>query len=109
MHPRLHGVFRKSAAAHDHFRAPRRLPCVGAVCCAFLAGPWARSAAQLPQYRIAAWLIGIGVGLWAFTWSGSSLSQEGLAAATRLLDLTAGASGRRAGRPGWGRRSGATG
>ena len=54
---------------HKHFRRPRILPYIGAVSCAFLAGPWARSAAQMPQYRIAAWLLGIGVVLWALTWA----------------------------------------
>ncbi|MFQ8430418.1 APC family permease [Amaricoccus sp. W119] len=61
-------VLRKQKVEHDHFRAPGWVPWVGAVTCAFLAGPWARSASQMPQYRIAAWLIGIGVILWALTW-----------------------------------------
>ena len=48
---------------------PGFLPWVGAFTCAFLVGPWARSAAQMPQYRIAAWLLAIGVVLWAVTWA----------------------------------------
>jgi amino acid transporter len=59
---------RQPPVGHAHFRAPGPLPWIGAVTCAFLAGPWARSAAQLPQYRIAAWLLAIGIVLWAFTW-----------------------------------------
>ena len=62
-------VLRNQPAGHAHFRAPRWVPWVGAATCAFLAGPWARSAAQMPQYRIAAWLLGIGVVLWALTWA----------------------------------------
>ncbi|HRO10353.1 APC family permease [Amaricoccus sp.] len=62
-------VLRSQAVGHAHFRAPRWVPWVGAASCAYLAGPWARSAAQLPQYRIAAWLLGIGVLLWALTWA----------------------------------------
>ena len=44
------------------------MPWVGAATCAYLAGPWARSASQMPQYRIAAWLLGIGIVLWVLTW-----------------------------------------
>ena len=62
-------VLRSQPVAHEHFRTPAILPWFGAASCAFLVGPWARSAAQMPQYRIAAWLIGIGVVLWALTWA----------------------------------------
>jgi amino acid transporter len=62
-------VLRRRPAGHDHFRAPAALPWFGAISCAFLAGPWARSSAQMPQYRIAAWLLGLGVVLWALTWA----------------------------------------
>ncbi len=61
-------VLRREKSEHDHFRAPGWVPWVGAATCAYLVGPWARSAAQMPQYRIAVWLIGIGVVLWLFTW-----------------------------------------
>ncbi len=61
-------VLRNQSAGHDHFRAPRWVPWVGAATCAYLAGPWARSASQMPQYRIAAWLLGIGIVLWVLTW-----------------------------------------
>ena len=60
---------RRPPVGHDHFRTPGFLPWVGAFTCAYLAGPWARSAAQMPQYRIAAWLLAIGVVLWAVTWA----------------------------------------
>ena len=72
LHRRQHRADRAAAAApvgHAHFRAPGVLPWVGAATCAFLAGPWARSEAQMPQYRIAAWLLGIGIVLWALTWA----------------------------------------
>ena len=60
---------RRPPVGHDHFRSPGFLPWVGAFTCAYLAGPWARSAAQMPQYRIAAWLVAIGVVLWGVTWA----------------------------------------
>jgi amino acid transporter len=62
-------VLRHQQVGHAHFRAPAFLPWLGAASCAFLVGPWARSAAQMPQYRIAAWLLGIGIVLWAVTWA----------------------------------------
>ena len=40
------------------------MPYLGAVLCAFLAGPWARDAEQREQYTIAAYLLVIGVVLW---------------------------------------------
>ena len=60
---------RQPAVGHDHFRTPTILPWLGAFSCAFLVGPWARSAAQMPQYRIAAWLLAIGIVLWGLTWA----------------------------------------
>jgi amino acid transporter len=62
-------VLRGQPAEHAHFRAPWITPWLGAASCAFLVGPWARSSAQMGQYRIAAWLIGIGIVLWALTWA----------------------------------------
>ena len=59
---------RRPPVGHAHFRAPGVLPYLGAVSCAFLAGPWARSEAQMGQYRIAVWLLGIGIVLWLVTW-----------------------------------------
>ena len=50
---------------------------MGAVACAFLAGPWARDSADWNQYLIAAALIGVGVVLWFVTW----LSRRGRPAA----------------------------
>ena len=61
-------VLRRQPSGRDHFRAPWITPWIGAVTCAFLVGPWARSAAQMDQYRIAGWLLGLGVVLWAATW-----------------------------------------
>ena len=66
-------ALRKEKSEHDHFRAPSWVPWVGAASCAYLVGPWARSAAQMPQYRIALWLIGIGIVLWALTWGWNHL------------------------------------
>ena len=61
-------VLRRQNVRHAHFRTPRILPWIGAATCAFLAGPWARSAAQMDQYKVAGWLLGIGVVLWAVTY-----------------------------------------
>ncbi len=54
--------------SRDHFRAPTFLPWVGAITCAFLAGPWARNSEQMEQYRIALILLGVGIVLWVLTW-----------------------------------------
>ena len=57
-------VIRRRPSDHEHFRAPTVMPYLGAVLCAFLAGPWARDAEQREQYTIAAYLLAIGVVLW---------------------------------------------
>lgn len=62
-------VLRKDKVDHEHFRTPKYLPWIGAATCAFLAGPWARSANQMDQYKVAGWLLGIGVILWIATWA----------------------------------------
>ncbi|SMO62596.1 APC family permease [Paracoccus laeviglucosivorans] len=61
-------VLRKHPVEHEHFRTPAFLPWIGAITCAFLVGPWARSEAQMGQYRVAAWLLGIGIILWIATY-----------------------------------------
>lgn len=58
-------VLRRDPVAHKHFRAPTLLPVLGALSCAFLAGPWTGRASI--QYTIAGVLLGIGVLLWAVT------------------------------------------
>lgn len=55
-------VLRKDKVGHSHFRTPTFLPVLGAICCAFLAGPW--TGRDPVQYRIAGVLIGIGIALW---------------------------------------------
>lgn len=55
-------VLRRDPVGHGHFRTPTFLPILGAVCCAFLAGPW--TGRDPVQYKIAGVLIGIGVVLW---------------------------------------------
>lgn len=62
-------VLRRDATPEGAFRAPTALPVVGALCCAYLLGPWARLEADLVQYRIAAGLLAVGVVLWALTWA----------------------------------------
>ena len=61
-------VLRRDPTPDAAFRAPTFLPVVGAVCCGYLLGPWARLEADMVQYKIAAGLLAIGVVLWALTW-----------------------------------------
>jgi amino acid transporter len=61
-------VLRRRPVQHDHFKAPALLPVVGALSCAYLAGPWARSDEQQQQYVIAGGLLVVGIVLWLGTW-----------------------------------------
>ena len=54
-------VLRKDKVEHEHFKAPKLLPIVGALSCAYLVGPW--TGRSLEQYWIAATLLAIGLGL----------------------------------------------
>ncbi|MGH8543552.1 MAG: APC family permease, partial [Gammaproteobacteria bacterium] len=58
-------VLRRDRVDHEHFRAPKFLPILGALSCAFLAGPW--TGRNPVQYEIAGILIGIGIVLWLVT------------------------------------------
>ena len=58
-------VLRRDRVEHRHFRSPTILPVLGALSCAFLAGPW--TGRDPVQYRIAGVLLGIGVLLWFVT------------------------------------------
>jgi amino acid transporter len=58
-------VLRNDRVAHEHFRTPTVLPVLGAIACAFLAGPWTGRA--VVQYQIAGVLLGIGILLWIVT------------------------------------------
>jgi basic amino acid/polyamine antiporter, APA family len=58
-------VLRKDSVDHQHFRTPTFLPVLGAISCAFLAGPWTGRA--MVQYRVAGVLLAIGVVLWVVT------------------------------------------
>jgi APA family basic amino acid/polyamine antiporter len=58
-------VLRRTPVDRDHFRAPRFLPYLGVLTCAYLVGPWAQDPVE---YQIAGFLIGLGVLLWALTW-----------------------------------------
>ena len=58
-------VLRRDRVDHQHFRTPTILPILGALCCAFLAGPW--TGRDPVQYKIAGILIAIGVVLWVVT------------------------------------------
>ncbi|MFC8598566.1 MULTISPECIES: APC family permease [unclassified Isoptericola] len=61
-------VLRKQPVEHQHFRTWTPLAVLGAVTCAFLAGPWARSAEQQEQYVIAGGLLAVGLVLSFITW-----------------------------------------
>ncbi|OHV76603.1 APC family permease [Rhizobium sp. LCM 4573] len=58
-------VLRKDKVEHQHFRTPTILPVLGAISCAFLAGPW--TGRDPFQYLIAACLLALGVVLWLAT------------------------------------------
>jgi amino acid transporter len=58
-------VLRRDGVDHVHFRTPTLLPVLGALSCAFLAGPWTGRDAL--QYQIAGVLLAIGIGLWLVT------------------------------------------
>jgi basic amino acid/polyamine antiporter, APA family len=58
-------VLRRDRVDHEHFRTPTFLPVLGALSCAFLAGPW--TGRDPVQYRIAGILLGIGIVLWVAT------------------------------------------
>jgi APA family basic amino acid/polyamine antiporter len=60
-------VLRRDPRPGGTFRAPAPVPVLGALLCAFLAGPWARDPEDWVQYRIAAVLLAVGVALWALT------------------------------------------
>ncbi len=61
-------VLRRDPTPEDGFRAPTVLPVIGAICCTYLLGPWARTDAQMIQYKIAGSLLALGVVLWVVTW-----------------------------------------
>jgi basic amino acid/polyamine antiporter, APA family len=58
-------VLRRDRVGHEHFRTPTFLPILGALSCAFLAGPW--TGRDPVQYKVAGVLIGIGIVLWVVT------------------------------------------
>ena len=59
-------VLRRDKVEHKHFKAPTVLPMLGVVLCAYLASPLSGRAAA--DYRIAGWLMLVGVVLWGVTW-----------------------------------------
>ena len=61
-------ILRRDPTPEGAFRAPSFLPVIGAICCAYLLGPWARLEADMIQYKIAGGLLAVGVVLWALTW-----------------------------------------
>ena len=55
-------VLRRDPVEHAHFRTPAFLPVLGALSCAFLAGPW--TGRDPVQYQVAGVLLALGVVLW---------------------------------------------
>lgn len=58
-------ILRRDKVDHQHFTAPTVLPLVGALSCAFLAGPW--TGRDPVQYKVAGVLLALGVVLWVVT------------------------------------------
>jgi len=61
-------VLRRDTSSTPTFKAPAVFPVIGALACAFLAGPWARDPEDWIQYKIAAGLLAVGIVLWVLTW-----------------------------------------
>ncbi|MFF0343202.1 APC family permease [Kribbella sp. NPDC004875] len=59
-------VLRRDHVEHKHFHAPTALPVLGIVLCVYLASPL--SGRDSADYKIAGWLMVVGVVLWAITW-----------------------------------------
>ncbi|GAA1565523.1 APC family permease [Kribbella hippodromi] len=59
-------VLRKDKVEHKHFHAPTALPVLGIVLCVYLASPL--SGRDSADYKVAGWLMLVGVLLWALTW-----------------------------------------
>jgi basic amino acid/polyamine antiporter, APA family len=59
-------VLRRDRVEHKHFHAPTALPVLGVVLCVYLASPLSGRASA--DYKIAGWLMLVGVGLWIITW-----------------------------------------
>ena len=59
-------VLRRDPIDRKHFRTPTPLPVIGALACFFFVLPV--TGRDPIQYTIAAWLLAIGVVLWALTW-----------------------------------------
>jgi APA family basic amino acid/polyamine antiporter len=67
----------KRNSAETFFHAPIWVSVAGAALCLFLAGPWARTSAQMVQYKIAGVLLLIGVVLSAITYAINKASGQG--------------------------------
>ncbi|MFI5707504.1 APC family permease [Kribbella sp. NPDC051620] len=59
-------VLRRDRVEHRHFHAPTALPVLGFILCVYLASPLSGRAKD--DYKIAGYLMVVGVGLWAITW-----------------------------------------
>jgi basic amino acid/polyamine antiporter, APA family len=68
-------VLRRDPVQHQHFRAGRVLPVVGAVACAYLVLPWT-SGRAVEQYQIAGVLVALGVVLWGITYVWKRRTQD---------------------------------
>ncbi|MBM7416010.1 MULTISPECIES: APC family permease [Nocardiaceae] len=67
------------------FSAPLWVPVTGGTLCLFLVGPWARTDAQMIQYRIAGAMLLLGVALWVVTFFVNRATQG----KSRFIDVDA--------------------
>jgi APA family basic amino acid/polyamine antiporter len=58
-------VLRRDPVEHKHFKTPTIVAVLGAITCAFLAGPW--TGRDPVQYKVAGVLLAIGIALWVVT------------------------------------------
>jgi basic amino acid/polyamine antiporter, APA family len=58
-------VLRRDTVEHKHFKTPTIVAVLGAITCAFLAGPW--TGRDPVQYKVAGVLLAIGIALWVVT------------------------------------------
>jgi APA family basic amino acid/polyamine antiporter len=70
-------ILRRDPRPEGSFRSPSLLPVLGAICCAYLLGPWARLEADRIQYKIAAGLLALGIVLWLITGLVNKVTNKG--------------------------------
>ncbi|MCE1177470.1 MAG: APC family permease [Micrococcales bacterium] len=59
-------ILRKDVREERHFVTPSAVAIIAALCCAYLVLPFSGRATE--QYKVAGWLLAVGVGLWILNW-----------------------------------------